>query len=277
MIKETSGPMFFLLMGIGMLVVVACFCCIKKPRPVNGEPDLVGQEQQALRQDTDEQEIKPSFCETLCSTIKLIFTKKMMLINMMLIFSGVSIAFWSGMLTPIMVLQLEADPANKDMAENVKTSHALYAMSCFGVGEVFGGVLQGIVIDRCGMRAANFTVMLVIVVMTLVTVLNCQNLHYGPMSFLMTFLWGTQDGVVNIIVFRILGFEFVSNSEPFGVFNLIQGLAVFGVQLLQGTIDTSNANDIMVYSIICGVVGIISCLILFMFPFKGSNKASMVE
>ena len=71
------------------------------------------------------------------------------------------------------------------------------------------------------MRAANFTVMLVILVMTVVTVINCLHLEYGYLSYIMTFMWGLEDGVVNIIIFRILGFEFESNSAPFGVFNLV--------------------------------------------------------
>ena len=173
MIKETSGPMFFLLMGIGMLVVVACFCCIKKPKPVGEVATSDDPMDKLVPESTYDKEEKQTFCEEITTTLKLIFTKKMMLINLLLIFSGISIAFWSGMLTPIMVLQLENNPDNIDMKDNVKTSYALFAMSCFGLGDVIGGVIQGVVIDRCGMRAANFTVMIVIVVMTIVTVINC--------------------------------------------------------------------------------------------------------
>ena len=34
MIEQTSGPMFFFLMGLGMLFVTMFFCCIRKPIPV---------------------------------------------------------------------------------------------------------------------------------------------------------------------------------------------------------------------------------------------------
>jgi len=39
--------------------------------------------------------------------------------------------------------------------------------------------------------------------------------------------WGMTDAVINVQVFRILGFEFESQTLPFGTYNLLQGLFVF--------------------------------------------------
>ena len=69
--------------------------------------------------------------------------------------------------------------------------------------------------------------MLVIAATGTMTIVNCLHLYYGPWSYVMTFLWGMCDGVVNIQIFTTLSQEFVESAEPFGAFNLLQGIAVF--------------------------------------------------
>ena len=51
--------------------------------------------------------------------------------------------------------------------------------------------------------------------------------RFTYVSFLMTFMWGVQDGFFNIHGNSILGSEFTQKSEPFAIFNMIQGLVVF--------------------------------------------------
>ena len=72
--------------------------------------------------------------------------------------------------------------------------------------------------------------------------------------------------------FRILGFEFESSSEPFGVFNLVQGISVFGFQLVQFYLDTKNGDEMLYYAIACGLFGILASIVLLFFPFRKKVK-----
>ena len=70
--------------------------------------------------------------------------------NLQLLWTGGSIAYWSSILTPIMALQLKSDPNNADMKDNMIDSYALLGMVAFGFGEVIGGGLNGLVLDKIG-------------------------------------------------------------------------------------------------------------------------------
>ena len=45
-----------------------------------------------------------NFCSNLLETPRLLFSKDMVFVNMNLIWGGTTIAFWAGLLTPIMTL-----------------------------------------------------------------------------------------------------------------------------------------------------------------------------
>lgn len=128
-ITKVTGPSFFLYMGILMLVGAFLFIFQKKPNPLLNEKGEI---------DTEKEE-EPTFMELSKNTIKLMFSSKMMRFNLQIFFTGISIAFWSGILTPIMIFQLDKDP-NYDLSDNEKESKALRAMIAFGFGEVTGGL-----------------------------------------------------------------------------------------------------------------------------------------
>lgn len=90
----------------------------------------------------------------------------------------------------------------------------------FGVGEVVGGFLHGLLIDQIGSKKTVFVNLLIMAVMTLVTMLSLYQLRYNVLTIAMCFMWGYQDGTNNTFLFQILGFEFESNSDPFGVFTV---------------------------------------------------------
>ena len=47
--------------------------------------------------------MEKTFVESVLSTLRLLFTKKMMFLNLQMFFTGVSISYYSGMLSTIMV------------------------------------------------------------------------------------------------------------------------------------------------------------------------------
>ena len=95
-----------------------------------------------------------------------------------------------------------------------------------GVGEVIGGILEGVIIDKFGNKPAIIINILVLITAVLAAVWNCWKLRFGPMSYAMTGLWGLVDVSLNIFAFRNLGFEFESKSGPFSAHVLEQGLMV---------------------------------------------------
>lgn len=106
-IEDLSGPTFFLLMGILMWVPSLAFFLIRYPEQL--EPS------EAPSTPSDLQE-KKSFLQVVIETLKLIPNRKMMFMNLQFIWTGISIAYFSGNLTPIMVLNL----ADTDYTEKHK-------------------------------------------------------------------------------------------------------------------------------------------------------------
>ena len=139
----------------------------------------------------------------------------------------------------------------------------------FGFGEVIGGFFMGWFIERFNAKMACVVNVIVVVVMILFTLITIWTRKFGFFTYLTGFLWGIQDGCVNIHTLQTLGFEFGDmHSEPFGVFNLIQGISVFLFQLLQSQIDDKNGNELLLYTLLCGVIGIGSCWMAYYFPYE---------
>lgn len=76
------------------------FLFISKPKPQPREFSESLVEQQAQLEDTEH---APSFLQLIKSTCRLMMSKKMMLLNPELWWTGVSIAVYSGILTPIII------------------------------------------------------------------------------------------------------------------------------------------------------------------------------
>jgi predicted MFS family arabinose efflux permease len=83
-------------------------------------------------------------------------------------------------------------------------------MVAFGIGEVVGSIIIGIIIDKIGSKKTSLVNILIILIMINVTAASVYSEKYDWMTFLMCFLWGLQDSSLNIHTFQILGFEFIS-------------------------------------------------------------------
>lgn len=69
-----------------------------------------------------------------------------------LIWTGCSLAYYSGLLVPIMSWQMHKENSTLDGKD--KLANCLLAMCFFGIGQVIAGILMGLVIDKCGSRKA---------------------------------------------------------------------------------------------------------------------------
>ena len=99
-------------------------------------------------------------------------------------------------------------------------------------------------------------------------------MSYNWLTYLMCFIWGIQDGAINIHTYRVLGTEFKSKSEPFSVFNLVQGLSVFCFQGVEGAINSDDKMTLIYYTIAACVFGVLSCLVTYFMPFNELNKST---
>jgi predicted MFS family arabinose efflux permease len=100
-------------------------------------------------------------------TLKMLVSKEMLPLDLQFIWNGCSISFWTTMLTPIIELQL-AD----SLSDSEKLQKALYGLVALGVGEVLGGLLHGLMIDKIGSRKAIWLNILIICVMFASTIVS---------------------------------------------------------------------------------------------------------
>lgn len=87
-VDKVHGPLFFLIMGASMVIVLLVITTFFFEEPEKSQAT----------------ENEQSFLETLKDTIILIVDKRMLMYHPLAIYTGISIAIWSGILTPIMVL-----------------------------------------------------------------------------------------------------------------------------------------------------------------------------
>jgi len=196
----------------------------------------------------------------------------MLPLDLNLIWGGVSISFWSTFLIPIMALQL---PGKSDQDQ---LSYALYGMTAFGFGEVFGGFFHVLIIDKIGAKRTVFVNIFILLLVLAATEATLYINDYNWVTFLACFMWGYEDGMTNIFLFQILGNEFEHGGDPFGVFNIIQGLSVFGLDLTAGKwIDITDRTELMWYA--GGVLGfgIIANAVSYTFDFKREKKKLLTD
>jgi predicted MFS family arabinose efflux permease len=66
----------------------------------------------------------------------------------------------------------------------------MLAMVSLGVGEILGGLMMGFIVDRIGSKkTALLNVILVLFSVVIVLIFIIRN-RYGPLAFIMTFVWG---------------------------------------------------------------------------------------
>ena len=74
-------------------------------------------------------------------------------------------------------------------------------MVAFGVGEVVGGLIHGLVIDRVGSKNTVFINIVIVIIMSITASLNVLILDFGFASVLMCFTWGYNDGSLNTFLY----------------------------------------------------------------------------
>lgn len=143
-------------------------------------------------------------------------------------------------------------------------------MVAFGVGEMLGSMLIGIIIDKKGNRAAIVTNLILIFTQTVFTLAFLTVNEYNWLAFIMAFLWGLQDSANNTHTSEMLGFEFDNNSEPYSIDNLMESCGTFVFEIIEAFL--SSRRGYMIYIFTVGVLGLFMNSCTFLFDFKENHK-----
>jgi predicted MFS family arabinose efflux permease len=95
-------------------------------------------------------------------------SKRMRLFLPQMAWTGASLAFYSGMLVPIITVTLN------DQLQSKQFEFSMLCMVALGVGEMSGSLFIGQIIDRISSRAGSVGIVMIVIVMTVVTLTFLQ-------------------------------------------------------------------------------------------------------
>lgn len=105
--------------------------------------------------------------------------------------TGISIAYWTGLVTPILVMALP------NLSETEQLEKVLYAVSLLGVGECLGAVVMGQIVDKVNSRVGVIFNLISIIFACVMSVIQIKRKVYDVWAFVFTFSWGLSDGAIN--------------------------------------------------------------------------------
>lgn len=94
----------------------------------------------------------------------MMINRRMLMLLPLVMWTGVSVAFYSGVLTIIV-----SNSINE--ADNLKQYYSQLAMIAFGVGEILGCFFIGYIIDKIGSKKASWVNVGICIVMTACTLI----------------------------------------------------------------------------------------------------------
>lgn len=146
-----------------------------------------------------------------------------------IIFSGASIAYWTGFITPITNRVLQNQFPNQNEQYYLKWSS--FALMFFGFGSVISSIMMGYIIDMTSPKKA-IVFNLFCVIITLVVAVNSIWFNDYKFTILATFVWGIQDGAIRTHCLEMLSNEFETKHDPFSIFLFLQGLSCGVFQII---------------------------------------------
>ena len=142
-------------------------------------------------------------------------------------------------------------------------------MITLGFGQMFGGLLMGILIDRFGSKKTSLINVGLLAITTILSLIVIYQVNYNYITFTCCFFWGLSDGALNIHSFQVLGSEFDSTDLPFICQCLMQGIGCFGMQLFQTYfLNPKIKSELYGYTVVSALIGFTGCGLTYFFPFK---------
>ena len=143
-----------------------------------------------------------SFFDSFKYTVRLIGNRRMIRLLPEIFWTGISIAYWSGLVATIVARTVPEKPENEQIAAS------LYALSVLGVGEMIGSIFMGLVVDKLSSKVGCVVNMINVVLVWAISFMQIQANKDNALVYVFTFIWGFMDGAVNTHTTQILGFEF---------------------------------------------------------------------
>lgn len=134
--------------------------------------------------DLREEEEQPGFVEDIKNVLRLLVSKRMRPLVPQLCWTGVSIAVYTGILLPVITDTLPDEDAHS------KFYLSMLAMVSLGVGEIFGAIGMGIIVDKIGSKKSCIINVVLVILQTGAVILFLLLNEYSWIAYLMTFLWG---------------------------------------------------------------------------------------
>ena len=180
--------------------------------------------------------------------------------------TGFSISYYSGMLVLMMTDMLQASGFDSLDDQQLNYEKAMLAMVVLGAGEMLGGQLVSIAINKLNSKLACLLLVVLIFLMSSSTISFLVLYQFNFLAYVTCFLWGLQDSAVNTHLMQMLGFEFEEEENAFACLSCVQGIACFFIQLIQSRID--KRQGFLWYSAIVCVIGLLSNFATYFFDFK---------
>ena len=105
-----------------------------------------------------------SFINSIRYTVKLMFSKRMSLFLPQIFWTGISTAYWSGLIANIVARTIP------EKTENEQLIASLYALSVLGFGEMVGSAIMGLTVDKISSRTGCILNMINILVVLAISV-----------------------------------------------------------------------------------------------------------
>ena len=128
--------------------------------------------------------------QDLKKVFELLVTPKMRLLIPQIMWTGISISYYSGLLTLTIVSTVDSTD------EKIQFQKSMLAMMMFGVGSFIGTSSLGYICDNFSKKVGVFTNITYMLFMTIVSLNFIYQYKYSWLAFLMAFVWGLQDGAI---------------------------------------------------------------------------------
>ena len=181
-----------------------------------------------------------SNCEIIMSTFHLLGNRRMRQIMPIIVWSGLSFAYWFGFTDTIVGQRL-----SDKKSETVQYKTTLLALSILGVGEIVGAIGMGRIIDKSSPKIWGIVNVTNLVPVWALAFLAIQFPNSDFLLYLFTFAWGYMDAQVNTHLLLMLGFDFDTLQEPFSIGIMVRSTAATILFLLQDLIDIEKSDFIL--------------------------------
>lgn len=215
--------------------------------------------------DVQEGQVAEESTSQIVLTTQLMASKRMFFFIPVLIHKGLIEAIYSALLIPML-----AGTMVGGLSDDEKTSFACKAMIFLGVGEIFGSLGNGYILNW--LDSKKFVMLALfetILAHCLFIGFNMHNHYTSAFGMSICFFWGVQDSSAQIFYSSICGGQFENKTTPFSVAVGIIGLTCFACIYLGALVRLQH--DFTIYFSLSMCFAIFAWL-LFYFGFELRKK-----